>query len=87
MYDYFGLSAQFNDSQLTEEEDELMMSEELIRNFRPPHMEFRVGEVVLTQKMIIGVIVGWNIDMAVSLIILLILSYLYQMPYNKTFKN
>ncbi|KAL5243449.1 hypothetical protein ACI65C_010859 [Semiaphis heraclei] len=37
--------------------------ENLIRNFRPPHLKFRVGNVVLTHTMHAGIIVGWNIDM------------------------
>lgn len=37
-----------------------------IRYFRPPHLEFRVGDVVLTSHMHIGVIIGWMIDMSVS---------------------
>jgi len=49
--------------------DQEEVPEHLIRNFRPPHLEFRIGTVVLIQTMITGVIVGWEIDMTVSLIL------------------
>lgn len=34
-------------------------------HFRPPHIEFRIGDVILTYKRIVGIIVGWSIDRAV----------------------
>lgn len=52
-YDYFGLSEPFEEQEVPEN---------LIRNFRPPHLEFSIGNVVLIHAMIPGIIVGWNID-------------------------
>jgi len=41
--------------------------EHLIRHFRPPHLQFKIGNVVLTNSIRAGIIVGWNIDKTVSL--------------------
>lgn len=60
-----GLSKQLEDDSPEDQE----VPESLIRNFRPPHLEFRIGNVVLTHSMTAGVIVGWNIDMTVSLVL------------------
>ncbi|CAI6343498.1 unnamed protein product [Macrosiphum euphorbiae] len=57
-YDYLGLSKPFEDGSPGDQE----VPENLIMNFRPPHLEFRIGNVVLTHTMTAGVIVGWNID-------------------------
>ncbi|VVC41469.1 Hemimethylated DNA-binding domain [Cinara cedri] len=51
-----------DDGSLSEKNGEV--PEHMVRNFRPPHLEFRVGDVVLTRTMAIGVIVGWKIDMS-----------------------
>lgn len=66
IYDYFGLSTLSTESDDPFEGNNV--PEHLIQNFRPPHLEFRVGDVVLTRNMIIGAIVGWNIDKSVSFI-------------------
>ncbi|XP_026805044.1 uncharacterized protein LOC113548385 isoform X2 [Rhopalosiphum maidis] len=52
------LSKSFEDN--TSENQEV--PENLIRNFRPPHLKFSVGNVILTHTMIAGIVVGWNID-------------------------
>ncbi|XP_026805043.1 uncharacterized protein LOC113548385 isoform X1 [Rhopalosiphum maidis] len=57
-YNYLGLSKSFEDN--TSENQEV--PENLIRNFRPPHLKFSVGNVILTHTMIAGIVVGWNID-------------------------
>lgn len=58
-----GLSKPIEDDSPEDQE----VPEHLIRNFRPPHLKFRIGNVVLTNKMTAGIIVGWNIDITVSL--------------------
>lgn len=47
----------------------IIVKNELIRNFRPPHLEYRIGDVILTRNMVVGAIIGWSIDMAVRIII------------------
>jgi len=56
------LSKPFEDDSPEDQE----VPENLIRNFRPPHLEFRIGNVVLTNNIKLGIIVGWDIDMTVS---------------------
>ncbi|KAL4121239.1 hypothetical protein QTP88_013791 [Uroleucon formosanum] len=57
-FNYLGLSKPIEDDSPEDQE----VPEHLIRNFRPPHLKFRIGNVVLTNKMTAGIIVGWNID-------------------------
>lgn len=46
--------------------EDQQVSENLIHNFRPPHLIFKIGDVILTRFLNVGIIVGWNIDMTVS---------------------
>lgn len=55
---YLDLSESFEDDSI----EDLEIPDNLIRNFRPPHLEFRIGNVILMHTMIPGIIVGWNID-------------------------
>lgn len=68
---YFGVPDRLNDGD--DDDDEVKTTEggprtshKAIRNFRPPHVEFRVGEVILTRNLVVGVIIGWDIDVRVS---------------------
>lgn len=65
IYDYFGSSTPTDSDDPFEGKN---VPEHLIQNFRPPHLEFRVGDVVFTRNMIVGAIVGWSIDKSVSFI-------------------
>lgn len=62
-FNYLGLSKPTEDDSPEDQE----VPEHVIRNFRPPHLEFEIGNVVLTNTMTTGIIVGWNIDLTVSL--------------------
>jgi len=73
-YNYLGLSKSFEDDTSDDQE----VPENLIRNFRPPHLEFSVGNVILTHTMMAGIIIGWNIDKAVSIVP----TYLYSTKFN-----
>ncbi|XP_025208015.1 uncharacterized protein LOC112603582 [Melanaphis sacchari] len=57
-FNYLSQSESFKDDSTEDQE----VPKNLIRNFRPPHLEYRIGQIVLTQTMIAGIIVGWNID-------------------------
>ncbi|KAF0709668.1 Beta-hexosaminidase, partial [Aphis craccivora] len=57
-YKNLGLSESIEDDL----KEDLEIPDNSIRNFRPPHLEFRIGNVILTHNMIPGIIVGWNID-------------------------
>ncbi|CAH1724528.1 uncharacterized protein LOC114120710 [Aphis gossypii] len=57
-YEYLGLSESLEDDSIEDQE----IPENSIRNFRPPHLEFRIGNVILMHTMIPGIVVGWNID-------------------------
>lgn len=46
--------------------DDEPLLDNVIQDFRPPHLEYRVGDIVFTRSMIIGIIVGWRIDLTVS---------------------
>lgn len=74
VYDYIGWSAEplddydgdgDSDSQ-PEGYTDGPLSDNLIQDFRPPHLEYRIGDIVFTRSLAIGVIVGWRIDLTVS---------------------
>lgn len=73
-YEYLGLSESLEDDSIEDQE----IPENSIRNFRPPHLEFRIGNVILMHTMIPGIVVGWNIDITVSLIYFIYLFLLIQ---------
>ncbi|XP_025405484.1 uncharacterized protein LOC112679784 isoform X2 [Sipha flava] len=58
-YEYFDIINLTEDTQSTKDQE---TTNHKINDFRPPHLEYRIGDVVLTRNMILGVIVGWAID-------------------------
>lgn len=60
------LYSYFDEPEDQESDDEQDPPIDSVRNFRPPHLKFRVGDVVLTEHMVIGVVIGWDIDLKVS---------------------
>ncbi|XP_015379260.1 PREDICTED: uncharacterized protein LOC107173291 [Diuraphis noxia] len=60
--DLLHLVTEYVDDEIESPEDQ-EIPENLIRNFRPPHLKFGIGNVVLIHTMNPGVIIGWDIDM------------------------
>ncbi|XP_050439423.1 uncharacterized protein LOC126844947 [Adelges cooleyi] len=48
----------------TQDVEESEIPKDDIHEFRPPHLKYRVGDVVLTYDLSIAVVVGWSIDMS-----------------------